>query len=68
MDEPSTGLDPASRRSLWDVVKAAKENKASGSSYGSHGAQNCECGHAPTLQGQTTGELVSYGYVSDAWL
>jgi len=28
MDEPSTGLDPASRRNLWDVVKAAKENKA----------------------------------------
>ena len=24
MDEPSTGLDPASRKSLWDVVKRAK--------------------------------------------
>ena len=28
MDEPSTGLDPASRRNLWDVVKQAKKDKA----------------------------------------
>ncbi|XP_028087289.1 ABC transporter A family member 7-like [Camellia sinensis] len=28
MDEPSTGLDPASRKSLWDVVKQAKQNRA----------------------------------------
>jgi len=28
MDEPSTGLDPASRRLLWDVVKSQKENRA----------------------------------------
>ncbi|KMZ69468.1 ABC transporter A family member [Zostera marina] len=28
MDEPSTGLDPASRNSLWNAVKAAKENRA----------------------------------------
>ena len=25
MDEPSTGLDPASRKNLWDVVKEAKK-------------------------------------------
>lgn len=28
MDEPSTGLDPASRNKLWNVVKQAKENRA----------------------------------------
>ncbi|XP_010550619.1 PREDICTED: ABC transporter A family member 8 isoform X2 [Tarenaya hassleriana] len=28
MDEPSTGLDPASRKSLWDVVKLAKNKGA----------------------------------------
>ena len=28
MDEPSTGLDPASRRSLWEVVKASKAGKS----------------------------------------
>ena len=28
MDEPSTGLDPASRRALWDVVLAAKRDRA----------------------------------------
>ncbi|XVE56975.1 hypothetical protein DITRI_Ditri04bG0054700 [Diplodiscus trichospermus] len=28
MDEPSTGLDPASRNSLWSVVKRAKQDRA----------------------------------------
>ncbi|XP_024973039.1 ABC transporter A family member 7-like isoform X1 [Cynara cardunculus var. scolymus] len=28
MDEPSTGLDPASRNNLWNVVKQAKQNRA----------------------------------------
>lgn len=28
MDEPSTGLDPASRSNLWGVVKEAKRDKA----------------------------------------
>ncbi|KAL2321968.1 hypothetical protein Fmac_026347 [Flemingia macrophylla] len=28
MDEPSRGLDPASRKSLWNVVKHAKQNRA----------------------------------------
>ncbi|KAL8042210.1 hypothetical protein ABFX02_09G035400 [Erythranthe guttata] len=28
MDEPSTGLDPASRNMLWNVVKRAKQNRA----------------------------------------
>ncbi|KAF3320351.1 ABC transporter A family member 7-like protein [Carex littledalei] len=28
MDEPSTGLDPASRNNLWNVVKRAKKDRA----------------------------------------
>ena len=28
MDEPSTGLDPASRRQLWDVISRAKRDKS----------------------------------------
>ncbi|KAG9449598.1 hypothetical protein H6P81_009563 [Aristolochia fimbriata] len=28
MDEPSTGLDPASRNDLWNVVKRAKQDRA----------------------------------------
>ncbi|XP_060204669.1 ABC transporter A family member 7-like isoform X1 [Lycium barbarum] len=28
MDEPSTGLDPSSRNSLWNVVKRAKQDRA----------------------------------------
>ncbi|EOA23464.1 hypothetical protein CARUB_v10016655mg [Capsella rubella] len=28
MDEPSTGLDPASRKNLWTVIKRAKQNTA----------------------------------------
>ena len=28
MDEPSSGLDPASRNNLWNVVKNAKQDRA----------------------------------------
>ncbi|CAH8280475.1 unnamed protein product [Arabidopsis lyrata] len=28
LDEPSTGLDPASRKNLWNVIKRAKQNTA----------------------------------------
>lgn len=28
MDEPSTGLDPASRNHLWNVIKSAKQDRA----------------------------------------
>ena len=27
MDEPSTGLDPLARRSIWDIIKALKKSK-----------------------------------------
>ena len=28
LDEPSTGLDPASRRLLWECVRRAKQSRA----------------------------------------
>jgi ABC-type multidrug transport system ATPase subunit len=28
MDEPSTGLDPASRKCLWNVIRLAKQDRA----------------------------------------
>ena len=28
MDEPSSGLDPASRKRLWNVLKSAKKDRA----------------------------------------
>ena len=28
MDEPSTGLDPASRKNLWTVIQRAKQDTA----------------------------------------
>lgn len=28
MDEPSTGLDPASRKTLWNAVKRGKQDRA----------------------------------------
>ncbi|ERN03834.1 hypothetical protein AMTR_s00078p00139590 [Amborella trichopoda] len=28
LDEPSTGLDPTSRNSLWSVIKSAKQDRA----------------------------------------
>jgi hypothetical protein len=28
MDEPSSGLDPASRKALWSAVKSAKRDRA----------------------------------------
>lgn len=28
MDEPTTGLDPASRNNLWNVMKKAKKDRA----------------------------------------
>lgn len=28
MDEPSTGLDPASRKNLWNVIKCALQDRA----------------------------------------
>jgi ABC-type multidrug transport system ATPase subunit len=27
MDEPSSGLDPASRKNLWKAVKSAKQDR-----------------------------------------
>lgn len=43
MDEPSTGLDPASRNNLWNIVKEAKRDRAIilTSNYDSFPVQSC---------------------------
>jgi len=42
LDEPSTGLDPASRRKLWDVVEAYKANKRASILLTTHSMEEAE--------------------------
>lgn len=37
LDEPSTGLDPASRRNLWEVVKTSKQVRKGRRAFGNRG-------------------------------
>ena len=54
MDEPSTGLDPASRKQLWRTVHAAKSRGGCGIILTTHSMQEAEelCGPPPPLQAQ----------------
>lgn len=48
MDEPSTGLDPASRKTLWDVVKKAKKDSCIILTSESEGMKNDKLGSLVT--------------------
>ena len=42
MDEPSTGLDPASRKQLWTAVHETKQSNKCGFVLTTHSMQECE--------------------------
>lgn len=43
LDEPTTGVDPAARRSIWDIIKEYKENENKTSIIlTSHSMDECE--------------------------
>ncbi|KAK7317243.1 hypothetical protein RJT34_01302 [Clitoria ternatea] len=42
MDEPSSGLDPASRNNLWNVVKRAKQDRATAIILTTHSMEEAE--------------------------
>jgi len=58
MDEPSTGLDPASKRALWDVISRAKGEKSI--VLTTHSMEECEV-LCDRLCIQSLGELQAIG-------
>ena len=45
LDEPTTGLDPASRRQVWEVIENVKEGRSVVSTY------TCTCMHCSLIVG-----------------
>lgn len=62
LDEPTTGLDPASRRRIWEIISRAKENRAI--LLTTHGMDEAE-----TVGCSFLGNLMSISYVmrSEFW-
>lgn len=42
LDEPTSGVDPVSRRKLWNVIKNIKDNKNASVILSSHSMEECE--------------------------
>jgi len=60
MDEPSTGLDPASKRALWDVISRAKNIGEKSIVLTTHSMEECEV-LCDRLCVQSLGELQAIG-------
>lgn len=42
LDEPTSGVDPVSRRELWDIIQQIKQHRTSGIILTSHSMDECE--------------------------
>ncbi|XP_014205585.1 ATP-binding cassette sub-family A member 2-like [Copidosoma floridanum] len=60
LDEPTTGVDPAARRSLWNVIKSAQATTGQAVILTSHSMEECEalCGRLAIM---VDGKLVCIG-------
>jgi ABC-type Na+ transport system ATPase subunit NatA len=58
LDEPSTGLDPASRRGLWDVVRSNKAGR--GLLLTTHSMEEAQVGRLTVTQ------MLLFGLLYDA--